>query len=308
MNVSTTCRHSTVFRMTMTTANSPTQLRGQLRSASEPATHSISWASVGFFAAIHALALLAPWFFSWSALGLAIALHWLFGSVGICLGYHRLLSHRSFRVPQWLEYTIATVGALALQGGPTFWIAGHRQHHAFTEHTEKDPYSSARGFWWSHMGWMFYLKPEVFDRKVYAQYAPDIARDRYYAFLDKYFLLLQVPLALALYAMGGWSFVIYGVFVRAVLLWHCTWLINSANHLWGYRNFESDDNSRNLWWVALLTYGEGWHNNHHTFPKMAKSGLKPSEIDMTWWLIKGLKSAGLATKVVMPPMKAKILS
>ncbi|MEO0885349.1 MAG: fatty acid desaturase [Cyanobacteria bacterium J06648_10] len=255
---------------------------------------------------MHALALLAPWFFSWSALGVAIALHWLFGSVGICLGYHRLLSHRSFRVPLWLERIIATIGALALQGGPTFWVAGHRQHHAFTEHVEKDPYSSARGFWWSHMEWMFYLKPEVFDRKVYAKNAPDIARDPYYAFLDKYFLALQVPLAFVLYAIGGWSFVIYGIFVRAVLLWHCTWLINSANHLWGYRNFDSDDNSRNLWWVALLTYGEGWHNNHHTYPKMAKAGLRKWEIDSTWWLIKGLKSVGLATKVVMPPAKAAL--
>ncbi len=288
----------------MTTGNVPSQRLERSRSSAEPTAHKVSWVSVGFFAAIHALALLAPWFFSWSALGVAIALHWLCGSVGICLGYHRLLSHRSFRVPLWLERTIATVGALALQGGPTFWVAGHRQHHAFTEHVEKDPYSSARGFWWSHMAWMFYLKPEVFDRKVYAKNAPDIARDPYYAFLDKYFLALQVPLALVLYAFGGWSFVIYGIFVRAVLLWHCTWLINSANHMWGYRNFDSDDNSRNLWWVALLTYGEGWHNNHHTYPKMAKAGLKKWEVDPTWWIIKGLKSVGLATKVVMPPAKA----
>ena len=293
----------------MTTGNLPIHRRAQRRQPQtdlEPTVHRFSWASVGFFGVFHLLALLAPWFFSWSALCVALALHWLFGSVGICLGYHRLLSHRSFRVPQWLEYIIATIGALALQGGPTFWVAGHRQHHAFTEHEEKDPYASSRGFWWSHMEWMFYLKPEVFDYKVYAKNAPDIARNRYYTFLDKYFLALQVPLALTLYAIGGWSFVIYGVFVRAVLLWHCTWLINSANHMWGYRNFESDDNSRNLWWVALLTYGEGWHNNHHTFPKMAKAGLKPWEIDTTWWLIKGLKAAGLATKVAMPPAKARI--
>ena len=269
-------------------------------------SHKVSWVSIGFFAAVHGLALLAPWFFSWSALGVAIFLHWLSGSVGICLGYHRLLTHRSFRVPQWLEYAIATVGALALQGGPTFWVAGHRQHHAFTEHPEKDPYSADKGFWWSHMAWMFELKPEVFDRKVYSKYAPDMARDPYYAFLDRYFLFLQVPLAALLYAMGGWAFVIYGIFVRAVLLWHCTWLINSANHLWGSRHFDTDDNSRNLWWVALLTYGEGWHNNHHAFPKMAQAGLAAGEIDMTWWLIKGLKRVGLATKVVMPPAKARL--
>jgi sn-2 palmitoyl-lipid 9-desaturase len=273
----------------------------------ERAPDKISWATVGFFAALHGVALLAPWFFSWSALGVAIFLHWVSGSIGICMGYHRMLTHRSFQVPKWLEYIIATCGALALQGGPTFWVAGHRQHHAFTEDIEKDPYSAKKGFWWSHMGWMFFLKPEVFDRKIYAKNAPDIARDPYYAFLDKYFLALQIPVALLLYAFGGWPFVIYGVFVRAVALWHCTWLINSANHMWGYRNFNNDDNSRNLWWVALLTYGEGWHNNHHAFPKMAPSGLTKWEIDPTWWLIKGLKSAGLATKVVMPPAKARVL-
>ena len=273
---------------------------------SQTAPDKISWATVGFFAVLHGVALLAPWFFSWSALGVAILLHWISGSIGICMGYHRMLTHRSFHAPKWLEYIIATCGALALQGGPTFWVAGHRQHHAFTEHLEKDPYSAKKGFWWSHMLWMFYLKPEVFDRKIYAKNAPDIARDPYYAFLDKYFLALQVPVALLLYAIGGWSFVIYGVFVRAVTLWHCTWLINSANHMWGYRNFDNDDNSRNLWWVALLTYGEGWHNNHHAFPKMAPAGLTKWEIDPTWWLIKGLMSVGLATKVVMPPAKAKV--
>lgn len=273
---------------------------------SQAAPDKISWATVGFFAVLHGVALLAPWFFSWSALGVAILLHWISGSIGICMGYHRMLTHRSFRVPKWLEYMIATCGALALQGGPTFWVAGHRQHHAFTEHVEKDPYSAKKGFWWSHMVWMFYLKPEVFDRKIYAKNAPDIARDPYYAFLDKYFLALQVPVALLLYAIGGWSFVIYGVFVRAVTLWHCTWLINSANHMWGYRHFDNDDNSRNLWWVALLTYGEGWHNNHHAFPNMAPAGLTKWEIDPTWWLIKGLKSVGLATKVVMPPARAKV--
>ena len=276
-----------------------------LHAEASEAKAKISWPTVGFFAVIHAVALLAPWFFSWSALGAAIFLHWLCGSIGICLGYHRLLSHRSFKVPQWLEYIVATIGTLALQGGPIFWVAGHRQHHAFTEHVEKDPYSAKKGFWWSHMNWMFYLKPEVFDKEIYFKNAPDLARDPYYRFLNQYFLALQVPLALILFALGGWSFVIYGIFVRAVLLWHCTWLINSACHMFGYRNFASEDNARNLWWAAILTYGEGWHNNHHTFPKMAKAGLARWEIDPTWWAIRGLQSLGLATKVVMPSAKTK---
>lgn len=266
---------------------------------------SLSWTNVFFFGAVHALALLAPWFFSWSALGAAIFLHWLFGSIGICLGYHRLLTHRSFQVPKWLEYGITTLGALAIQGGPIFWVAGHRQHHAFTEDFEKDPYSAKRGFWWSHMLWIFYPRSEFFDPKRYQRYAPDIARDPYYQWLNRYFLLLQIPLGFLLYALGGWSFVIYGMFLRAVILWHTTWLINSATHLTGYKSFNTEDNSRNLWWAALLTYGEGWHNNHHAHPNVAPAGWQRWELDMTWWSIRVLQALGLAKKVVMPPTSAR---
>ncbi|NJL23054.1 MAG: acyl-CoA desaturase, partial [Leptolyngbyaceae cyanobacterium SM1_3_5] len=229
---------------------------------------ALSWRNVIFFSAIHALALLAPWYFSWSALGVTIALHWLLGSIGICLGYHRLLTHRSLQVPKLLECAIALIGSLALQGGPIFWVAGHRQHHAFTEDIEKDPYSARRGFWWSHILWIMYPRAEFFARQTYRKYAPDLARDPFYVWLDRYFLLLQLPLAIALYALGGWSFVVWGVFVRIVLLWHTTWLINSATHLFGDRPFDTDDGSRNLWWAALLTFGEGWHNNHHAHPNV----------------------------------------
>lgn len=262
---------------------------------------ALSWVNVVFFGAFHALALLAPWFFSWTALGTAVFLHWLFGSIGICLGYHRLLTHRSFQVPKWLERTITLIGALALQGGPTFWVAGHRMHHLYTEDNEKDPYSAQKGFWWSHMMWLFYPQARFFDRESYRQFAPDVDKDPFYRFLDRYFLFLQVPVGVLLYLLGGWSFVIYGVFLRAVLLWHSTWLINSASHMSGYRTFEPEDDSRNLWWAAILTYGEGWHNNHHAYPNVAKAGLKWWELDMTWWSIALLKRLGLAKRVVMPP-------
>lgn len=269
-----------------------------LSSNSDPA---LSWGAVAFFATIHALALLAPWFFSWSALGVMLLLHWLFGSIGICLGYHRLLSHRSFQVPKWLEYAIAFIGALALQGGPIFWVAGHRLHHAYTEDKKKDPYSARRGFWWSHMLWIFYPHAEFFDYEQYKRFAPDLERDPVYRWLNRYFPLLQLPLGVLLYVLGGWSFVIYGMFVRAVLLWHSTWFINSVTHMWGYRSFNIPDNSRNLWWAAILTYGEGWHNNHHAYPNVAKAGWRWWEIDTTWWAIWLLKTVGLAQKVILPP-------
>jgi len=262
----------------------------------------LNWTSMTFFAAVHALALLAPWFFSWSALGVAIFLHWLFGSIGICLGYHRLLTHRSLQVPKGLEYAIALIGSLALQGGPLFWVAGHRRHHTYTEDIDKDPYSAKRGFWWSHMGWLLYKRPEFFEYESNRKFAPDLAKDGFYRWLDRYYLLLQIPLGVGLYLLGGWSFAIYGLFVRAVLLWHSTWLINSASHITGYRSHDSDDNSRNLWWAAILTYGEGWHNNHHAYPNVAKAGWKWWEIDLTWWAILILKQMGLARKIVLPPI------
>lgn len=262
----------------------------------------LNWTNVVFFGTIHALALLAPWFFSWSALGVMIFLHWLLGSIGICLGYHRMLTHRSLLVPKWLEYAIATLGALAIQGGPIFWVSGHRLHHAYTEDEDKDPYSARRGFWWSHMLWILYPRKEFFDQEVYQKYAPDLARDPFYQWMNRYFLLLQIPLGLLLYGLGGWSFVIYGMFLRSVLLWHTTWLINSATHMIGYRTFGTEDGSRNLWWAAILTYGEGWHNNHHAHPNVAKAGWRWWEIDVTWWAIQTLKTLGIAKKVVMPPL------
>jgi len=264
-------------------------------------SETIKWGTIAFIVVVHGLALLAPWFFSWSALAIAIGLHWLFGSIGICLGYHRLLSHRSFQVPKWLERIFTTFGALALEGGPIFWVAGHRRHHAHTEDVDKDPYSAARGFWWSHMLWLFYDRPEFYGQDLDRRFARDLDRDPYYRWLNRYFLIPQVLLGLLLFVLGGWSFVIYGIFVRSVFLWHSTWLINSATHVWGYRNFSSNDNSRNLWWAAILTYGEGWHNNHHARPRVAPAGLRWWEVDPTWWAIQLLERLGLAGKVVRPP-------
>ncbi len=149
--------------------------------------------------------------------------------------------------------------------------------------------------------WLFYQKREFFNSDIYQKNAPDIAREPYYRWLDRYFLLLQLPLGVLLYVLGGWPFVIWGMFVRSVLLWHSTWLINSATHLRGYQTYEVNDGSRNLWWAAILTYGEGWHNNHHAQPNVAPAGRQWWEIDTTWWAIKVLQVAGLAKKVVMPP-------
>ncbi|MEM6590640.1 MAG: fatty acid desaturase [Cyanobacteria bacterium P01_H01_bin.119] len=268
------------------------------RDRSSAAWPAINWVNVAFFGSFHLIALIAaPFFFSWSAIAVAVVLHWLFGGIGICLGYHRMLSHRSFRAPRWVEYPIAVLGALAIEGGPIFWVSGHRQHHTYTEDYDKDPYSAERGFWWSHILWILRPNASAFDPEHYGSYARDLMRQPFYCWLDRNFLSLQVPLAVLLYALGGWSFVIYGIFVRSVFLWHATWFVNSATHKWGYRSFAAKDDSRNLWWVALLTYGEGWHNNHHAYPYSAQTGWRWWEIDVTWLTIRAMEKLGMAKQV-----------
>ena len=272
-----------------------------------PNNHQVgpfSWGRFAFFTAIHAVALLAPWHFSWSALGVTLFLHWVTGSLGICLGYHRLLTHRSLRLPKPLEYFFAVCGCLALEGGPIFWVAGHRRHHIDTEHRDKDPYSAARGFFWSHFQWLLYRRSEFFAYEEYARFAPDLVKDPVHRWLNKYFLVPQIVVGAILYAIGGWDFVIYGVCLRLVLLWHSTWFINSACHMWGDRTYDCTDNSRNLWWAAILAYGEGWHNNHHAQPNVAPAGRNWKQIDMTWWVISAMKQLGLAKNVVMPPQES----
>jgi sn-1 stearoyl-lipid 9-desaturase len=242
---------------------------------------------------IGAVCAFLPQFFSWQAVGLALLLHWITGGLGITLGWHRLLSHRSFQVPKWLEYFLAVCGTLALQGGIIWWVGLHRHHHLHSDENV-DHHDSTKGFLWSHVRWMCYEIPAVSD---IPRFTKDIADDPVYKFLNEYFFPLQVALGVVLYAIGGWPFVFWGVFVRLVVVYHCTWLVNSATHKFGYRNFETTDNSKNCWWVAITTYGEGWHNNHHAYQYSARHGMKWWELDITWLTIQVLQFLGLATKV-----------
>lgn len=258
-----------------------------------------AWSVIIYMAAIHSVALLAffPQFFSWKAVGVAFVLYWLTGGIGITLGFHRLVSHRSFEVPKWLEYILIFCGTLACQGGPLDWIGLHRMHHKYSD-TEPDPHDSNRGFWWSHLGWMLYKIPA---QNEISRYTQDISEDRFYQFCQKNLILIQVALGLVLYAIGGWPFVIWGIFARLVVVFHCTWFVNSATHKFGYKSHESNDNSRNCWWVALLTFGEGWHNNHHAYQYSARHGLQWWEIDTTWMVISLLRFLGLAKNIKLAP-------
>jgi sn-1 stearoyl-lipid 9-desaturase len=192
-----------------------------------------------------------------------------------------------------LEYFFALCGTLALQGGIIWWVGLHRHHHLHSDE-DVDHHDSKKGFLWSHIRWMCFEIPAESD---IPRFTKDIANDPFYQFLNEYFFPLQVVLGVVLYAIGGWPFVFWGVFARLVIVYHCTWLVNSATHKFGYRNFETTDNSTNCWWVALTTYGEGWHNNHHAYQHSARHGMKWWELDITWMTIQVLQFLGLATKV-----------
>jgi stearoyl-CoA desaturase (delta-9 desaturase) len=263
----------------------------------------IDWMTTIYMIFIHAVALLAlfPSNFSWGAVGIALLLYWITANLGITLGFHRLVSHRSFKTPKWLEYIFIFCGTLACQGGPIQWVGLHRVHHKYSD-TDLDPHDSNKGFWWSHFGWMLHQIPADQDVPRYTQ---DIKDDPFYQFCQKYFIPIQFLLGFLLYWWGGWSFVIWGIFVRLVVVFHVTWFVNSATHKFGYVSHESHDFSRNCWWVALLSFGEGWHNNHHAYQYSARHGLAWWEIDVTWMIIRTLQFLGLATDVKLAPTEQK---
>jgi stearoyl-CoA desaturase (delta-9 desaturase) len=263
-----------------------------------------NWATIGFMAAIHVLAVVAllPRFWSWQAVVTLGVLYWVTACFGVTIGYHRLLTHRSFRVPRWLERFFATCGALSCQQGPIDWVGLHRHHHKFSD-TDADHHNSHRGFWWSHMGWMF---EEIPAMAAVPRLTGDLAADPYYRWLNAWFLLLQLPLGLLLFwigsvsGAGGWALVLWGIPLRLVVVYQFTWLVNSATHCWGQVAHDSGDESRNNPWVAAVTFGEGWHNNHHAFPHSARHGWGPRQFDLTWQHIRLLRALGLASHVRLP--------
>ncbi len=261
----------------------------------------INWVNTLFFVGLHIGAVFAflPMFFSWKGVGVALLLYWVTGGLGITLGFHRLVTHRSFQTPKWLEYFLMFCGTLACQGGPIEWIGTHRMHHLYSDQ-QLDPHDSNQGFWWSHMGWLIFRRPDMAE---IPRFTKDIIDDPVYQFLEKNMILLQVALGVVLLLLGGWSFVFWGIFVRTVFVYHCTWLVNSATHKFGYRSHDSGDNSTNCWWVAVLVFGEGWHNNHHAYQYSARHGLEWWEIDLTWMTIQLLQALGLATNVKLAQTK-----
>jgi fatty-acid desaturase len=256
---------------------------------------------------VHLLALAAPFTFTWAGFVAFLIMLCITSMLGVTLCYHRLLTHRSFKTSKTLKYIFTFIACLALQGGPIRWVATHRLHHKSTDKTN-DPHSPLHGFIWAHLLWVFHRHPKLETSKDLNHYAPDLHSDPVFRFFDKYIFVIYIGCAALFFVAGllikdwqlGLSLVIWGFALRTVYTWHTTWLVNSAAHRWGYRSHLTSENSRNNWWVALLTFGEGWHNNHHAYPTSAKMGLSWFEIDMTYWFIKLLEWVGLAHKVIRP--------
>jgi stearoyl-CoA desaturase (delta-9 desaturase) len=238
--------------------------------------------------AFHLLALLAgvPWLFSWSGLAWTVGGLYLFGTLG--------------------------------QGSPISWVAAHRMHH---QHSDQpgDPHSPRYSFLWSHMGWFLVYDSALYDFSSYERYTRDLFRDRFYKWLERPRVWGTVHLAQWTAYLGtggligalgtrslsgglqlGFSWLVWGVFVRTIAVWHITWSVNSITHLWGYRTFDTPDDSRNNWLVALFSNGEGWHNNHHAEPRCAAHGRDSWELDVSYWTIRALARLDLASDLVQP--------
>jgi stearoyl-CoA desaturase (delta-9 desaturase) len=278
----------------------------------------INWRYAFAVGSYHLLALLAllPWFFSRTGVALAVIGVYVFGAAGINLCYHRLLSHRSFSCPLWLEHSFAIIAVCCLQDTPARWVATHRLHHHRAD-DQADPHSPMVNLFWSYMGWLFVENTDLHRAVAYDRYARDIIRDRFYRWIERAVVWITLAQSVVYFAAGflielaldgsvhdavqfGASLWLWGVVIRTVLVWHVTWCGNSFPHLFGYRNYETGDNSRNNAWVAIITSGEGWHNNHHAEPGSASNQRHWWEIDLTYLLLRLLVLLGLAWDVQLP--------
>jgi stearoyl-CoA desaturase (Delta-9 desaturase) len=264
---------------------------------------------VPFAGVLAAIVLLWQSWVDWTDLAI-FAVMYLVTALGVTVGFHRLLTHRSFRTAPWLERSFAVAGSLSVQGSVLDWVADHRKHHAHTD-VEGDPHSphvghgsGLKGLWHAHTGWLM----ETQGQADWKKYAKDLYEDPKMKRIGKSFPLLVVVSLLiptiAGYVLHGYTWqgalrgYIWGGLLRVFLVHHVTWSVNSVCHYFGSRRFDIEDKSTNVFWLALPSLGESWHHNHHAFPRSAEHGLRTWEIDVSAWVIRGLERVGLATDVV----------
>jgi len=266
----------------------------------------VNWITAIAMAGFHVGAVAALFYIDVGAILTAVVLWIMAGSLGIGMGYHRLLTHRGYKTYRWIEYFLTWCGTLALEGGPIFWVATHRVHHQKSDQ-EGDPHTPREGGWWAHMGWILMGAGLHQESSVLERYAPDLARDPVHVRLSTWHWTSNVVVGLVLLAFGGIPYVLWGIFFRTTWGLHSTWLVNSATHIWGSRRFETRDDSTNNWWVALLAFGEGWHNNHHAHPVSARHGLAWYELDMNWIAISTLRAIRLVWDVKVAKLTQPVL-
>jgi stearoyl-CoA desaturase (Delta-9 desaturase) len=215
---------------------------------------------------------------------------------GITGGYHRYFSHRTYKTGRVMQFLLAVLGCTAVQKGPLWWAAIHRRHHKHSD-TPEDPHSSMRGFAWSHYQWIFATRWQSTE----VERVRDLAKFPELVWLNRWHLVPVVALGVGCFLIGGWSGLVWGFVISTVILWHFTYSINSLAHIWGSRPYKTDDDSRNNLFLALITLGEGWHNNHHHYQSSTRNGFKWWEIDVTYYVLRGLAALGLVYELREPP-------
>ncbi|MBM4334892.1 MAG: acyl-CoA desaturase [Deltaproteobacteria bacterium] len=259
----------------------------------------VNWVRSTPFILVHLLPLAAIWTgvtsFDVALCGVLFALKMFF----VTAGYHRYFSHRAFKTSRAMQFLLAFGGGIAAQKGALWWAAHHRHHHRFSDQPE-DIHSPMKGFWWSHIGWI------TCDRYNDTEYGAirDFARYPELRFLDTYHYVPPIVLGAICFALGGWSALWIGFFGSTVLTYHSTFLINSVTHMFGRRRYALTDTSRNSLIMALLTFGEGWHNNHHHYQGSANMGFYWWEIDISYYVLKALSYVGLVWDLRLPPASA----
>ena len=228
-------------------------------------------------------------------IALCLGLFWL-RLFGITAGYHRYFAHKTFKTSRAFQFLLAILGASATQKGPLWWAAGHRRHHRYSDQ-DGDVHSPREGFWHAHQSWIFmdrWSKTEI-DR------IGDFARYPELLWLNRWHFVPPLGLAIGCYAVNGLAGLVWGYCISTTLLWHSTYTINSLAHRWGSQRYDTGDDSRNNAFLALLTLGEGWHNNHHHYMASARQGFFWWEIDITYYILRGLQAVGLVWDIREPP-------
>jgi stearoyl-CoA desaturase (Delta-9 desaturase) len=263
----------------------------------------VDWLRSAPFLLVHAVAVATPFLvpFAWRWVGLAAALYVL-RIFAITAGYHRYFSHRAYRTSRAFQLVLAVLGTTAVQKGPLWWAAHHRDHHRFSDGPEDIHSPLERGFWWSHVGWILSRRhAETKHERV-----KDLARYPELRWLDRWHLVPPLALAAGLLLAGGWPALLWGFFVSTVATWHGTFVINSLAHVLGRQRYATGDGSRNSAVLAVLTLGEGWHNNHHFYAASARQGFFWWELDVTYGVLRLLAALRLVRDLRAPPPQVKL--